>query len=209
RLQDLVFDSVLKKQKAQGLLKIMQTRQLTRVVTNPKNASTNLNRAMGHDTSKSTLAESICSTGNLSSFGEMFMYTKVNPNLRDISEKNSGSGSLGFNVYFVLLRGKVCVSTVKVTAVVTLVTTASANGKGQMINAGFLVVGGVENKSLVGSKFMASGEECLDGWVGAGGGEVKGGGVVFEVSRIFLGEIPRDIMGESDGEAFRVDGGAD
>nr|GEZ27494.1 hypothetical protein [Tanacetum cinerariifolium] len=45
---------------------------------------------------------------------------------------------------------------------------------------------------------MASGEECLDGWVGAGGGEVKGGGVVFRVSRTLLGEIPRDIMGESD-----------
>ncbi|GJV72288.1 hypothetical protein Tco_1492283 [Tanacetum coccineum] len=70
-------------------------------------------------------------------------------------------------------------------------------------------VGGVKNKSSVGSKFMASGEECLDGWVRADGGEVKGGGVVFEVSRILLGEIPRDIMRESDGEAFRVDGGAD
>ncbi|GKB31368.1 hypothetical protein Tco_0870769 [Tanacetum coccineum] len=53
------------------------------------------------------------------------------------------------------------------------------------------------------------GEECLDGWVGAGGGEVKGGGVVFGVSRILLGVIPRDIMGESGGEAFGVDGGAD
>ncbi|GJW98404.1 hypothetical protein Tco_0180212 [Tanacetum coccineum] len=70
-------------------------------------------------------------------------------------------------------------------------------------------VGGVENKSLVGSKFMASGEECLDGWVGAGGGEVKGGGVVFGVSRISLGVIPRDIMGKSGGEAFGLDGGAD
>ncbi|GKB10448.1 hypothetical protein Tco_0844371 [Tanacetum coccineum] len=70
-------------------------------------------------------------------------------------------------------------------------------------------VGGVENKSLVGSKFMASGEECLDGWVGAGGGEVKGDGVVFGVSKILLGEIPEDIMGESGGEAFGVDGGAD
>nr|GEX94050.1 hypothetical protein [Tanacetum cinerariifolium] len=38
-------------------------------------------------------------------------------------------------------------------------------------------------KSLMGSKFMASGEECLDGWVGAGGGVVKGGSVVFEVVR--------------------------
>ncbi|GJY39056.1 hypothetical protein Tco_0425420 [Tanacetum coccineum] len=70
-------------------------------------------------------------------------------------------------------------------------------------------VGGVENKSLVGSKFMASGEECLDGWVGAGRGEVKGGGVDFRVSRTLLGEIPDDIMGKSGGEAFEVDRGAD
>nr|GEU80839.1 leucine-rich repeat protein [Tanacetum cinerariifolium] len=58
-------------------------------------------------------------------------------------------------------------------------------------------VGEVENKSSVGSKFMASGEECLDGWVGAGEGEVKGGGVVFGVSRILLDVIPGDIIGES------------
>ncbi|GKF52559.1 hypothetical protein Tco_0159469 [Tanacetum coccineum] len=69
--------------------------------------------------------------------------------------------------------------------------------------------GGVENKSLVGSKFMASGEECLDGWVRADGGEVKGGGVVFGVSRISLGVIPKDIMGKSGGEVFGVDVGAD
>ncbi|GJR04141.1 hypothetical protein Tco_1170426 [Tanacetum coccineum] len=31
----------------------------------------------------------------------------------------------------------------------------------------------------MGSMFMANGEECLDGWVGAGGGEVKGGGDDF------------------------------
>nr|GEZ31410.1 hypothetical protein [Tanacetum cinerariifolium] len=70
-------------------------------------------------------------------------------------------------------------------------------------------LGGVENKSLVGSKLMASGEECLDGWVRAGGGEVKGGGGVFRVSRILLSVIPEDIMGESGGEAFGVDGGSD
>nr|GEZ96095.1 hypothetical protein [Tanacetum cinerariifolium] len=40
-------------------------------------------------------------------------------------------------------------------------------------------------------------------------GEVKGSGVDFGVSRTFLSEIPSDIMKESDGEAFRVDGGAD
>ncbi|GJU56887.1 hypothetical protein Tco_1234653 [Tanacetum coccineum] len=50
--------------------------------------------------------------------------------------------------------------------------------------------------------------ECLDGWVGAGGGEVKGGGVDFGVSRTFLGEIPRENMGESGFEVFGVEGGA-
>nr|GEW23294.1 hypothetical protein [Tanacetum cinerariifolium] len=66
-------------------------------------------------------------------------------------------------------------------------------------------IGGVENKSWVGSKFMASGEECLDGWIRAGGGDIKGGSVVFGVSRIFLGVIPGDIMGESGGEEFEID----
>ncbi|GKD27758.1 hypothetical protein Tco_1233972, partial [Tanacetum coccineum] len=56
--------------------------------------------------------------------------------------------------------------------------------------------------------FTASGEECLDGWVGADGGEVKGGGVDFEVSKILLGEIPGEIIRESGGEVFWVDGGA-
>ncbi|GKD08396.1 hypothetical protein Tco_1188081 [Tanacetum coccineum] len=51
-------------------------------------------------------------------------------------------------------------------------------------------VGGVENKSLMGSMLMDKGEECLDGWVGAGGGEVKGGGVDFGVTKSLLGEIP-------------------
>nr|GEW04993.1 hypothetical protein [Tanacetum cinerariifolium] len=54
--------------------------------------------------------------------------------------------------------------------------------------------GGVENKSLVGSKLMSGGEECLDGWVGVRGGDVKGGGVFFGVSRILLSVIPGDIM---------------
>ncbi|GJT50635.1 hypothetical protein Tco_0976792 [Tanacetum coccineum] len=49
--------------------------------------------------------------------------------------------------------------------------------------------------------------------VGAGGGEVMGGGVNFRVSRSLLGEIPGEIMGEKvgeecGGEEFRVDGGA-
>ncbi|GJR02355.1 hypothetical protein Tco_1540810 [Tanacetum coccineum] len=38
-------------------------------------------------------------------------------------------------------------------------------------------VGGVENNSSMGSRLMARGDVSLDGWVGAGGGEVKGGGV--------------------------------
>ncbi|GJR28133.1 hypothetical protein Tco_1104365 [Tanacetum coccineum] len=42
----------------------------------------------------------------------------------------------------------------------------------------------------------------------AGGGEVKGGGVDFGVSRILLGEIPKEIIRESDGKVFGVDGGA-
>ncbi|GJX29759.1 hypothetical protein Tco_0237838 [Tanacetum coccineum] len=61
---------------------------------------------------------------------------------------------------------------------------------------GFAVLGGTSSSES---------KKCLDGWVGAGGGEVKGGGVDFGVSRTLLGEIPREIMGESDGEAFGVD----
>ncbi|GJY89681.1 hypothetical protein Tco_0504877 [Tanacetum coccineum] len=38
-------------------------------------------------------------------------------------------------------------------------------------------VGGVENNSSMGSRLMARGDVGLDGWVGAGGGKVKGGGV--------------------------------
>ncbi|GJW09742.1 hypothetical protein Tco_1575569 [Tanacetum coccineum] len=68
--------------------------------------------------------------------------------------------------------------------------------------------GGVEKNSLMGSKFMDNGEECLDGWVRADGGEVKGGGVDFGVSRTLLGEILGEIMGEGGGKAFRIDGGA-
>ncbi|GKD43526.1 hypothetical protein Tco_1268171 [Tanacetum coccineum] len=70
-------------------------------------------------------------------------------------------------------------------------------------------VGGMENKSSMGSMLIAKGEECLDGWVGAGGREVKGGGVDFEVTKILLGEIPGESGGkEFGGEEFGVDGGA-
>nr|GEU70995.1 hypothetical protein [Tanacetum cinerariifolium] len=58
----------------------------------------------------------------------------------------------------------------------------------------------------MGSMLMANGEECLDGWVGAGRGEVNGGGVEFGV--ILLGEILEESMGESGGEEFGVEGGA-
>ncbi|GKD18130.1 hypothetical protein Tco_1207288 [Tanacetum coccineum] len=38
-------------------------------------------------------------------------------------------------------------------------------------------------------------------------GEVKGGGVDFGLVNSLFGEIPRDVMGESGGETFRIDGG--
>ncbi|GJR43646.1 hypothetical protein Tco_1311749 [Tanacetum coccineum] len=66
-------------------------------------------------------------------------------------------------------------------------------------------VGGVENKSLMGSMLIAKGEECLDGRVGASAGEVKGCGVDFGVTKSLLVEILR----ESDGEELVViNGGA-
>ncbi|GJV81224.1 hypothetical protein Tco_1517094 [Tanacetum coccineum] len=61
-------------------------------------------------------------------------------------------------------------------------------------------VGGVENKSSMGSMLIAKGEECLDGRVGASGGEVKGCGVDFGVTKSLLVEI----LGESDGEELVV-----
>ncbi|GJX19815.1 hypothetical protein Tco_0222492 [Tanacetum coccineum] len=71
---------------------------------------------------------------------------------------------------------------------------------------GLLAKHSIESKDGlgVGFKLIADGEECLDSWVGAGGGEVKGGGVVFGVSRTLLGEIPGDIIGESGGEALEL-----
>ncbi|GJT31100.1 hypothetical protein Tco_0911375 [Tanacetum coccineum] len=69
-------------------------------------------------------------------------------------------------------------------------------------------VGGVEKMSLTGSKFMVRGEECLEGCVGAGGGELNGGGDEFRVSKSLLGENPRVAIGESGGETFGVYGGA-
>ncbi|GJV36309.1 hypothetical protein Tco_1408786 [Tanacetum coccineum] len=70
------------------------------------------------------------------------------------------------------------------------------------------VVGGVEKISSTGSKFMVIGEECLEGCVGSGVGQVNEGGDDFRVSKSLLGEIPRVAVRESHGETFGVDGGA-
>ncbi|GJV94133.1 hypothetical protein Tco_1541946 [Tanacetum coccineum] len=67
-------------------------------------------------------------------------------------------------------------------------------------------VGGVEKISSTGSKCMVRGEECLEGCVGADGGEVNRGGDDFGVSKSLLGEIPGVVIGESGGETFRDDG---
>ncbi|GKG33895.1 hypothetical protein Tco_0434054 [Tanacetum coccineum] len=58
--------------------------------------------------------------------------------------------------------------------------------------------------SSTGSMFMVNGEDCLEGWVGAGGGEVKGGGVVLGVVKSSLGEKPGGAIGVVGGES-RVD----
>nr|GFC09791.1 hypothetical protein [Tanacetum cinerariifolium] len=70
-------------------------------------------------------------------------------------------------------------------------------------------LGGVENKSSMGSRLMANGEESLEGWAGAGGGEVNGGGVVVGISRSLLGEDPVEIMSERGVETFCKDEGAE
>ncbi|GKC52240.1 hypothetical protein Tco_1074985 [Tanacetum coccineum] len=61
--------------------------------------------------------------------------------------------------------------------------------------------------SSTGSKFMVRGEECLEGCIGASGGEVNGGGDDFRVSKGLLVEIPGVTIEESDGETFRVNEG--
>ncbi|GKF62077.1 hypothetical protein Tco_0182131 [Tanacetum coccineum] len=65
----------------------------------------------------------------------------------------------------------------------------------------------VEQMSSTWSKFMVRGEECLEGCIGASGGEVNGGGDDFGVSKGLLGEIPGVAIEESDGETFRVNEG--
>nr|GEV08373.1 hypothetical protein [Tanacetum cinerariifolium] len=69
-------------------------------------------------------------------------------------------------------------------------------------------VGGVEKISSTGSKFMVRGEECLEGCVGAVGGEVNEGGYDFGVIKSLLGDILGVAIEESGRETFRVDGGA-
>ncbi|GKC24435.1 hypothetical protein Tco_1026585 [Tanacetum coccineum] len=68
-------------------------------------------------------------------------------------------------------------------------------------------VGGVEKISSTGSKFMANREDCLDGCDGAGGGEVKGGGVNFGVLKSSPGEIPGETIGERGGDKMGLGGG--
>ncbi|GJT15264.1 hypothetical protein Tco_0873970 [Tanacetum coccineum] len=63
-------------------------------------------------------------------------------------------------------------------------------------------VGVVKKMSSTRSKFMVKGEECLEGCVGAGGGEVNGGGDDFGVSKSLLSEILGVVIGESGGETF-------
>ncbi|GKE38142.1 hypothetical protein Tco_1461547, partial [Tanacetum coccineum] len=53
-------------------------------------------------------------------------------------------------------------------------------GEGKVVSMGGIGGGEasrVENNSSMGSRLMARGDVSLDGWVGAGGGKVKGGGV--------------------------------
>nr|GEW05545.1 hypothetical protein [Tanacetum cinerariifolium] len=69
-------------------------------------------------------------------------------------------------------------------------------------------VEGVEKISSMGSKFMVRGEDCLEGCVGAGEGEVNGGGDSFEVRKNLLGKIHGVVIGESGGETFGDDGGS-
>ncbi|GJX11739.1 hypothetical protein Tco_0201598 [Tanacetum coccineum] len=70
-------------------------------------------------------------------------------------------------------------------------------------------VGGVKKMSSTGSKFMVRGDECLEGCVGTGGGEVNRGREDFGVSKSLLGEIPGVVIGESGGETFGDDEGTE
>ncbi|GKD36061.1 hypothetical protein Tco_1251570 [Tanacetum coccineum] len=65
--------------------------------------------------------------------------------------------------------------------------------------------GGLENKSSMGSRLIATGEVSLDGVVGAGGYEVNRGGVDLGVSKQFSLEL---IVGDSGGVIIGEVGGA-
>ncbi|GJT25338.1 hypothetical protein Tco_0895275 [Tanacetum coccineum] len=65
-----------------------------------------------------------------------------------------------------------------------------------------------EELSSIRSKFKANGEDCLDGYDGADGREVKGDRVDLGVVNSFLGEITRDVMSERGGDIIVVDKGA-
>ncbi|GKC23275.1 hypothetical protein Tco_1025425 [Tanacetum coccineum] len=71
-------------------------------------------------------------------------------------------------------------------AICSIVLKDGRGGEGLVVNGGrssrvsrkaWGEVGGVENNSFMGSRLMERGDVSLDGWVGTGGGEVKGGGV--------------------------------
>ncbi|GKE42315.1 hypothetical protein Tco_1469599 [Tanacetum coccineum] len=71
----------------------------------------------------------------------------------------------------------------------------SMDSKEGLGGEGFVVLRGRSSKEL--------NKAC----VGAGGGEVNGGGIDFGVSKSFLGEIPGVAIGEGGGEPFGDDGG--
>ncbi|GJY74635.1 hypothetical protein Tco_0479066 [Tanacetum coccineum] len=61
---------------------------------------------------------------------------------------------------------------------------------------------------VLGGKSSTNEEDCLDGYDGAGGGEVNGGGVFLGVFKSLLGEIPGEVIGEKGGETMGLDGEA-
>nr|GEX67866.1 hypothetical protein [Tanacetum cinerariifolium] len=64
--------------------------------------------------------------------------------------------------------------------------------------------GGVEKMSSTGSKFMVRGEECLEGCVCAGRGEVNRSGDDFEVIKSLIGEIAEVAIKESGGRHLEL-----
>ncbi|GKE71881.1 hypothetical protein Tco_1529953 [Tanacetum coccineum] len=66
---------------------------------------------------------------------------------------------------------------------------------------------GLRRRRIGGPRLMVNGDDFLDVWVGARGGVVKGGGVVFGVVRSSLGEKPGGARGVFGGESRGVEGG--